>query len=55
MSVDLFIQRARRMRRIILSSVACLTVPYFSTLTHKCYDLKKKRIGLKMCVYSNLL
>ena len=29
-SVALVIQHAKRMRRIILSSVACLAVPYFS-------------------------
>jgi hypothetical protein len=34
-SVALVIQRAKRMRRIILSSVACLVLPYFSTLSHK--------------------
>jgi hypothetical protein len=33
-SVALFIQHAMRMRSIILSSVACLAVPYFSTLSH---------------------
>jgi hypothetical protein len=32
MSVALVIQHAKRMRRIILSSVTCLAVPYFSTL-----------------------
>ena len=31
MSVALFIQHAKRMRRIILSSVACSGVPYFSS------------------------
>jgi hypothetical protein len=29
--VALFIQHAKRMRRFMLSSVACLGVPYFST------------------------
>jgi hypothetical protein len=31
MSVDLFIQHSKRMDRIILSSVACLVLAYFST------------------------
>ena len=33
-SVALFIQRAKRMRHIVVSSVFCLVVPYFST-SHK--------------------
>ena len=32
--VALVIQHAERMRLIILSSVACLALPYFSTLSH---------------------
>ena len=35
LSAALVVQRAKRMRRIILPSVDCLTVPYLTTLWHK--------------------
>jgi hypothetical protein len=34
-SVASVIQHAKRMRRIVLSYVACVAVPYFSTLSRK--------------------
>jgi hypothetical protein len=50
-SVALVIQHAKRMRRIILSSVGCLPVPYFSTLSHKRHDLQKKMLLNMKCVF----
>ena len=34
-------QRAKRMRRIILPSVVCPALPYFTTPSHKRHDLRK--------------
>jgi hypothetical protein len=47
--VAIVIHQAKRMRHIILSSVTCLAVPYFSTLSHKRHD-KKMLLNLK-CVF----
>jgi hypothetical protein len=47
-SVAVGIQRAKRLRRITLSSVAYLAVPYFSTLSNKQHDLRKKVAEQKM-------
>jgi hypothetical protein len=39
-SVALVIQNAKRMRHILLSSVACLARQHFPTLSHKWYDFR---------------
>jgi hypothetical protein len=41
-SVAFVIQHAMRMRRTILSSAACLVLPYFPTLSHKRQDFRQK-------------
>jgi hypothetical protein len=42
--VALLILHARRMRRIILSSVVCPSVPYVSTLSHTGQDFSTKKV-----------
>jgi len=51
-SVALVIQHAKRMRRIILSCLVCLALPYISTLSlsHTRHDFGKKVIEHEMCV-----
>jgi hypothetical protein len=48
-SVALVIRHAKRMRRIILPSVVCPALQYFSTLSHKGHDFRKKLLNIK-CV-----
>jgi len=46
----LSIRNPMRMSRIILLSVVCLAVKYFSTLFHKRHSFRNKGIEYKMCI-----
>jgi hypothetical protein len=49
--VNLVIQYTMRMRRVILSSVACLGLQNFSTFSHKLHDYRKRKgTEHKVCV-----
>ena len=45
----IIVHHAKRMRRVILPSVACPAVPYFSTFSHKRHDVRGNVIEHKMC------
>jgi len=49
MSVALVIQHAKRMRYIIVPLVACHSLPYFSTLSHKRHGFLKQIFHIKLC------
>jgi len=47
--VALVIQLAKLMDLVVLLSMTCLVVPYFSILYHKCQDFRKQLIGHEIC------
>ena len=49
--VALFVEQVKRMSPTVLSSVAFLTAPYFSTLSHKGHDCRKNVIEHKKSVF----
>jgi len=49
-SAALIIQHPLRMRCTLLSPMACLAIPYFSTLSHQLHDSREEVIEYKMCV-----
>jgi len=50
LSEALFTQHAKRMYRIVVLTVACLSVLYFFTLSRKLQDFLKKIFEHKMCL-----
>jgi hypothetical protein len=54
-SVALIIQHEKRMRRIILSSVAFPALQHFSTLSHKRSDFGEKLLNIKCVFFLSLL
>jgi len=50
-SIAFFIQHAMGMSHVILSSVAYLDLPAFSTLTHKRHDFRNKVAEHEICVW----
>jgi len=53
-SVALFIQHAKRMRRIILSSVVCSALLYFSILSRNRHDFGETLLNKKCVVLFSL-
>jgi hypothetical protein len=50
--VALVTQHAMRMRRTVLSSVNFVTLPYFSTLSHKRYNFREEVVEQKVFLFS---